>query len=517
MARRRGALERWVPTRQDRTGDIAVLRLREPLPGARPLPVADPPELWGHGARAVGFTGGEPGELWFRGRFSGPTAEGWIQLSRADGEGSYVKRGFSGSPVWDDEPGAVVGLMVAAQPEREAQQAFMLPTGTLLREIPELAPVLLPATPFRGLSALQEHDADVFFGRDDDVDKVVAALLGTHPAVTVYGPSGCGKSSLALAGVAPRMRRAGHEVLVADFSGATSPKAVLATELFEVVRSGQDDGPARAENADQVERWLDRLGLMGAFHRATGRRGQKARLLVVLDQAEALLNRSEAEIEQAVALLFPEQRPPGLQVLLTLRADFMDAALGDAHLGPVLRRGVTLPLTPMTRDQLDAVITEPIERIPAVAYDPGLDRRILDDAGGEPGILPLLGFVLEQLWERQAAGRLRVAAYEELGGVSGALRRHAEAAWAACVRPGDEGAQAQARLVLTGLVRVLPGGEAPLRRALTREEAGEERSRLDPALWKRHLCAVLGRGLTADERGGLPSGLLAEICPAGRG
>lgn len=38
--------------------------------------------------------------------------------------------------------------------------------------------------------------------------------------------------------------------------------------------------------------------------------------------------------------------------------------------------------------------------------------------------------------------------------------------------------------------------------------------RLDPALWKRHLCAVLGRGLTDDERGSLPGGLPTEICPS---
>ncbi|MBC2873928.1 MULTISPECIES: hypothetical protein [Streptomyces] len=37
--------------------------------------------------------------------------------------------------------------------------------------------------------------------------------------------------------------------------------------------------------------------------------------------------------------------------------------------------------------------------------------------------------------------------------------------------------------------------------------------RLDPALWKRHLCAVLGRDLTEDERGGLPPGLPA-LCRA---
>ncbi|MER7495202.1 hypothetical protein ABT033_21655 [Streptomyces pharetrae] len=44
--------------------------------------------------------------------------------------------------------------------------------------------------------------------------------------------------------------------------------------------------------------------------------------------------------------------------------------------------------------------------------------------------------------------------------------------------------------------------------------------RLDPALWRRHLCDVLGRDLTEDERRSMPPELpglpdLPErICPA---
>ncbi|WP_346768445.1 trypsin-like peptidase domain-containing protein [Streptomyces sp. R301] len=484
---RTAEVEQWIPIRPDRTGDVALLRLRDPVPGTRPLPMVDPKEgVWEHGARAVGFTGVEPTVLWFRGRFSGATEEGWLQLSRAGAQETYVRKGFSGSPVWDSELGAAVGLVVAAQPEQETQQVFVLRTATLVREIPGLADILLPAAPFRGLTALQEDDADVFFGRDGEVDETVAALRGHHGTVTLYGPSGCGKSSLALAGVVPRMRRDGHEVLVVDFGGTASPRSELATEIFEAALSGRH-GPARADSADQVEQWLDELGLTGAYHRATGRRS--AQLLVVVDQAEALLNRPEPEIAQAVALLFLKRQPAGLRVLLTLRADFMDAALSHPQLGPALRRGVTLPLTPMARDQLHAVITQPLKAIPAVAYDPGLVTRILDDAGAEPGILPLLGFVLEQLWERRAVGRLRAVTYEELGGVAGALRRHAESAWRSCVRPGQE---AQARLLLTGLVRVLPGGEAPLRRVLTRGETEEESWRLVRALAERRLLVLYG-------------------------
>ncbi|GGX75082.1 nSTAND1 domain-containing NTPase [Streptomyces hiroshimensis] len=504
---RTAAVWRWVPVRDDQTGDVAVLRLQDPIPGARPLPMADAESVWDHEARAVGFTDDHPDGIWHQGRFRGPTGRGWVQLSRADGQAVHVKPGFSGSPVWDDDLGAAVGLLVAAQPVREAQQAFVLRTRTLVREIPELAAVLRPAAPFRGLAAFQETDAEVFFGRDEDVAKVATALRGNQPSVTVYGPSGCGKSSLALAGVVPRMRQDGYEVLVIDAGRITSTRAALATELFESVRSGQH-GPARADSVDHVDHWLRELGLTDTFHRITGR--SAARLLVVLDQAEALLNRSEAELAETVELLFPQQQPAGLWVLATLRADFMDAALSHARLGPALKRGATLPLTPMARDQLQAVITEPLRRIPAVEYDPGLDRRILDESGDEPGILPLLGFVLAQLWERRAAGRLQAATYEDLGGVSGALRRHADQAWRECVTPEDD---AKARGLLTGLVRVLPGGEAPLRRALTREEAGDERWGLVQALAQRRLLVLYG-GVGRPESAELAHEALITAWPA---
>ncbi|MFE9834747.1 trypsin-like peptidase domain-containing protein [Streptomyces sp. NPDC005551] len=361
---RRAVVEAWIPIRADRTGDLALLRLPEPLPGARPLPMADPGSVWEHGARAVGFTDGEPGESWFRGMLGGATGEGWIQLSRADGQAAHVRQGFSGTPVWDNELGAAIGLMVAAQPEQEAQQAFVLRTRTLLAELPGLASLVLPDVPFRGLATFRESDADVFFGRDDDIEDVVDALGDERLTVTLCGPSGSGKSSLALAGVVPRMRRAGWDVLVVNAGQVSSPLFALATALYEDVLSGRY-GPARAASADQVESWIAGKGLADALHRARG--GAGGRLLVVLDQAEALLDRTEAEVEEAVRLLFPERRTDGgPRVLLTLRADLMGAMLQHPRLGPALRAGQTLTLTPMTREQLREVITRPVQQVPGV-------------------------------------------------------------------------------------------------------------------------------------------------------
>ncbi|GHH89841.1 nSTAND1 domain-containing NTPase [Streptomyces capillispiralis] len=482
----------WVPIREDRSGDVAVLRLLGPAPGARPLPTSLSRRLWEHGSRLVGFTGRSDRPVWQRGSLLGPAGKGWVQLSRADGQTVRVTGGFSGSPVWDNALGAVVGMIVAAEPVRDDQQAYMLHLGALADEIPALAEALLAPTPFRGLEPFREEDAEVFFGREEDTETVVTALRGDRASVTLCGPSGCGKSSLALAGVAPVMRRAGHEVVVVQCGRTSRPVEALAVELLELARQ-ERFGPPRVISVERVVTWLTGAGLADTVHRLTG--SATTDLLVVLDQAEALLDLPEGDLTALLSVLFPARRTPGMRVLLTLRADFVDAALSHERLGPVLKRGAVLPLTPMTREQLHDVITRPVDRVPGVSYEPGLARRILEDAGSEPGALPLLGFVLRHLWEEQSGGRLRVEAYERAGGVSGALRRHAEEAWRKYVpsaaetgspdstdtseSPDPGATDTDARRLLAGLVRVVPGSGAPaLRRVLTRAEAGEQRWRL---------------------------------------
>ncbi|MDI9888597.1 serine protease [Streptomyces sp. HNM0645] len=499
-------VEHWKPIRGDETGDIAVLRLPDTIPGARPLPLLDARDVWNHNARAMGFTDDNLNGIWHSGRLRGRVGGGWVQLSRDDGEAVRVKGGFSGSPVWDNRLRAVVGMMVAAQPVREAQQAFVLRTSTLLDEVPALDPVVSPPTPFRGLAVFQEGDAGVFFGRDADIARVVTALDRGAPSVTVYGPSGCGKSSLVMAGVVPKVRRSGREILKLNAGHFESLRAELATQLYEIVRSLRYGEP-RIASAGEIESCLTKLGLADTARRALG--PEVDELLVILDQAEALLDPSKDVAGEAADLLFPEGRQSGVRVLLTLRADYMDAALKHARLGLALNRGVTVPLAPMSREQLAKVISEPVRRIPAVDYDPGLERRILDDAGGEPGVLPLLGFVLTQLWDKKNEGRLQAATYEEIKGVSGALKRHAEEAWEACVKPKkeeknkskekDEGEEKkqrehemQALRLLTGLVRFLPGGEAPLRRMLPRKEAGEKQWRIAESLAEQRLLVLQG-------------------------
>ncbi|MGW2767426.1 nSTAND1 domain-containing NTPase [Streptomyces sp. NPDC001275] len=486
-ARAEAVVEHWVPTRADGTGDIAVLRLRDTLAGAQPVPMAEPDGAMDHDVRVPGFTDRDPGGIWFTGRLRGRTAEGWVQLSGPDFGDAPIEEGFSGSPVWDKQTGAVVGMVVATHPAG-ARQSFLIPPRTLVEEIPALADVIRPASPFRGLAAFQEADAAVYFGRDAEADDITALLTGDagYPAVTIIGSSGCGKSSLALAGVVPRLRARGYQVFVLRPDEGASPRMALSAE---VARAAHPDssGTELARQIMTVEELLAERGLPQTLRLVLGARAD--RVLVVLDQAETLLagRDRDAAAEQTAHLLFTQQRPSGLRVLVTLRADFMNQALSHPALGPALGKGALRSLTPMSRDQLAEVIQRPLDSAPGVGYAPGLVQRILDDADAQPGVLPLLGFVLDRLWDDQTAGRLRFATYEDIGGVSGALGRHAENVWAASVGEADRD---EAQRLLTALVRVRPGGGDPLRAVLTRAEAGPDRWRIAEAFARGRILVI---------------------------
>jgi hypothetical protein len=66
--------------------------------------------------------------------------------------------------------------------------------------------------PFPGLLAFREEDAAVYFGRDDDIRRLIERLearrnQGGAKLIALLGSSGSGKSSLLRAGVIPRLKR----------------------------------------------------------------------------------------------------------------------------------------------------------------------------------------------------------------------------------------------------------------------------------------------------------------------
>ncbi|MEU6711427.1 serine protease [Nonomuraea sp. NPDC046802] len=473
-------VEDWVPPAEDESGDIAILRLDTAIPGARPVLMVDADDLWHHPVHVPGFPEEQADGGWHGGRALGPTGQGWVQLDKPSG--IPLTGGFSGSPVWDEELGGVVGMVVAAQ-RGGSRQGFFIPTRTVKEAVPSVQDLIDPESPFRGLSAFSPDDEKVFFGRETETENVVR-LVQAQPRVTLVGPSGCGKSSLALAGVVPVLRQAAYEVVVVRPSTGRSLVAALSAELSALLHPGLAGAQALSKARD-VRAEVEREGLAEVAPLVLcGSRAK--RLLIVVDQAEELLVCPPEEAQCAANVLFPDRPPDDVCVLLTLRADFLEAGLSHPALGSGLGSAV-YALNPMRREQLKKVIERPLAAIPAVDYDPTLVEKMLDDAGNEPGALPLLGFVLEELWQERWHGRISFKAYRELGGVRGALAKEAERIWQECV---PESHAIAGRALLTQLVRVSPGSEAPLRRVVPHADVAQDQWPIVRALADRRLLVV---------------------------
>ena len=119
---------------------------------------------------------------------------------------------------------------------------------------PQLGP--MASSPYRGLSAFEEQDAGLFFGREAATTEVLermSRLLAGAGLLVVSGVSGAGKSSLLRAGVLPRIRAAGLAAAPGAaswpclvFTPTRAPLDELALRVAVAGRGGRGGGAARA-------------------------------------------------------------------------------------------------------------------------------------------------------------------------------------------------------------------------------------------------------------------------------
>ena len=191
-----------------------------------------------------------------------------------------------------------------------------------------------------------------------------------------------------------------------------------------------------------------------------------ARLLVVVDQFEeifTLCTSDDLRTGLIDNLLGAVVEPGGpVVVVLAMRADFYGHCAGYRGLADLMARRQKL-VGAMNSEELRWAIEKPAQRCGGT-LDPGLVELLLQDALGrvdhrpeseragedstehsatasaQPGHLPLLEFALSELWRRRVGGRLTTAEYREIGGLVGALERHADAVLAQLARddPANE-------------------------------------------------------------------------------
>lgn len=277
----------------------------------------------------------------------------------------------------------------------------------------------LPDRPYPGLEPFTEKDGAIFFGRDEEIDKVIDILHRRRKGdakgfVVLLGASGCGKSSLVRAGVLPQLKNAGDNgrgawVVVPPFTGGRGLDGLALSLAGGFEDAGKPQGFAALRGRLGAAEDVRRLGyeLLDAGGATDGA------VLLVLDQLEEVFGTPEGSDARAALRLLLEASAETfgpVVVLATMRSDFLNEfQLFEG----AAKRYEEVPLDPMLRSHFSEVIEGPAA-VFGLDLDPGLTERMVEDAAYADA-LPLLAYTLQRLHETCGAdGKLERAEYETL-------------------------------------------------------------------------------------------------------
>jgi len=277
--------------------------------------------------------------------------------------------------------------------------------------------------PYPGLAPFAESDAEFFFGREHETTALWRKIANRR-LLAVAGPSGMGKSSFVRAGV---MATAPDGWTTVVFHPGEAPFASLARAL----------APAFFDDLEAIRQLMGTHDMDAALALVSRWRERTRQALLVVDQFEELFTLNLGAVQTEFAdFLLRAATAADVHVALVLRDDFLHECQNQPALRAVLK-DLTM-LGPLDDAGLLRAIVKPARKFGFRFSDEILAEEMLAEVAGERGALPMLAFAVRQLWERRDRNRslLTREVYEEMGGVGGALVRHAEATLEA-IGPGN--------------------------------------------------------------------------------
>jgi len=341
-----------------------------------------------------------------------------------------------------------------------------IPRGDVRRRTQSAAMLddVLP-NPYKGLRAFQETDASNFFGREALVQQLVNDFTRTRELsrfLAVVGPSGSGKSSVVKAGLMPVLR---HGAIIGsdrwfyvEMVPGAHPFKELQAALFSVAANPPPDLLERLEGNPR-----------GLYESVNGilPEDTATELFLFIDQFEEVftLVDNESEAARFLTAIHTAVTEPGsrIRVVITLRADFYDRPLLYPNMSELMRKRTEV-VVPLTADELERAITGPAQQA-SVFLEDGLVMAIVSEVNRQPGALPLLQYLLSELFERREGDLMTLDGYRAIGGVRGALAKRADEIYSSF----DKGQQEAARQLFLRLITLGEGTEDTRRRALLTE------------------------------------------------
>ena len=286
--------------------------------------------------------------------------------------------------------------------------------------------------PFKGLKSFEYEDSIRFFGRDREIERLYDDLEHNRGILIVSGPSGSGKSSLVKAGLIPKLASQKSNIKWTSITPTLLSQPLITFLLTEILNTSEPNGIDENFNTNislligQPETNFNELVL------EINKRGRL--FLLHIDQFEELFTQesSHKSLEDLRFIHKLTKATDNVKVVLSIRNEYLSILLESGFIAsPVISNvseNVSVEAWREIVIQQAAFSGLNYEKTPE-----NLAQRIINDAVNTSNALPMVEFVLEQLYEKAkqeniSANYLRNCDYDSLGGITGAIAQRAEVA-----------------------------------------------------------------------------------------
>lgn len=257
--------------------------------------------------------------------------------------------------------------------------------------------------PYLGLSAFQEKDAHLFYGREA-ATKTLLDLLEGATVTTVLGASGSGKSSLVFAGLVPKLKEK-QKWLVVTFRPGDHPLHSLCACLTTMLYTDLDEIDLLAKTGKLVKALMNGEFQLEEIFESILKKYHDQNVLLIADQFEELYTLPEVTIKEEEVIECDYRNPnyfldklleavkcrpsnarQSLKLVFTLRADFLGKALSNRQFADILQQS-DFKLGAMTKDEMQRAIELPAKSL-GVSFADGLTNRLIEKVTGRAGIFP---------------------------------------------------------------------------------------------------------------------------------